>query len=475
MSRRRHTQLYASCAGTLVLFAVSAYVAQQWSLLIVALPWLLWFETRTLGFRRVAARETFRNGAPARVLGGIAGEPHDLPTPPEVLEVCETFRRAGHLVVVVGGRVRDHIAGSPPAEDWDLGTSATYREIRRLRRDAITDDSSHTDLTVALLRTKTIAMEMTPFRNQHDFERGVGVDRDVPASTLGADLRGRDFTINAMAYDPIERQLYDPSGGREDLKRHLLRSLPDPESRFRFDPVRILRGVRIAGSLGLTIEEQTYNSMLTVARSEVEFPTLRSVREVNRALVSPRASWCLEELARLEVLPRIVPPLTPLVVSAPSPYTNGLRSWEVCMRALEDLEPKSFARSWAIVIGSCALEARGQGQRDPFRSIKELRRAAAQVQGEFESSWNIDTVAAEAVSPDQGRLWSEWGEELELPHWIPRVVADALAWSATPDRYVIWSDLSEELGDELADLCAELAEVWRRTGAFPAVDEEIPR
>ena len=177
--------------------------------------------------------------------------------PRHVRAVLETLEAAGHEAWCVGGCVRDALAGSAP-EDWDVASSARPEETLALFGDRGSPTGlRHGTVTV---RTPEGPVEVTTYRID-----GAYYDHRRPASvtftrSIGQDLARRDFTVNAMAQN-LRGELRDPFGGREDLRRGILRCVGDPDRRFHEDALRILRGLRFAAVLGLEPEPETAGAM----------------------------------------------------------------------------------------------------------------------------------------------------------------------------------------------------------------------
>jgi tRNA nucleotidyltransferase/poly(A) polymerase len=225
---------------------------------------------------------------------GLPGEPFDLDVPAAVVDLCAEFRSEGHMLVLVGGSVRDLLMGRTPSSDWDMATSATVYQVSRICRGAVFEDSRYTEFTLAFATHEGLKLEITPFRDRHDYQwtRGPNLDPQQPPGTLAQDLLGRDFTINAIAHDPLDEVLFDPLDGHGDLRRRVLCALPDAEARFRFDPVRILRGIRISVKLGFEIAPETQAAMgagLDGARHDAR----RTLMELVRLLCGPTPSRSL--------------------------------------------------------------------------------------------------------------------------------------------------------------------------------------
>lgn len=173
--------------------------------------------------------------------------------PKGVENVLRTLRAAGHEAYLVGGCVRETLRGRTPA-DYDLTTSARPDRVMALfGAHAHPTGLAHGTVTVSCDGT---AVEVTTFRCDGIYSDGRHPDAVRFTSSLTDDLARRDFTVNAIAMD--ERgQLVDPFGGREDLKRGLLRCVGEPARRFDEDALRILRLLRFASVLGFSVEEET--------------------------------------------------------------------------------------------------------------------------------------------------------------------------------------------------------------------------
>lgn len=172
--------------------------------------------------------------------------------PTHVEYIIERLIEQGHEAYIVGGCVRDAILGKTP-EDWDITTSAKPLEVKELFRRTIDTGIQHGTVTIMLDEQ---GYEVTTYRIDGEYE-----DNRHPKSVeftpnLIEDLKRRDFTINAMAYNP-KVGLIDRFNGLEDLKMGVIRCVGDASSRFEEDALRILRGVRFSAQLGFAIEVKT--------------------------------------------------------------------------------------------------------------------------------------------------------------------------------------------------------------------------
>ena len=182
---------------------------------------------------------------------------------PEYVRGClERLEDAGFRAWAVGGCVRDACLGIMP-HDFDLCTDALPERIQAVfpDRELVLAGVKHGTVGVV---TPGGVVEITTLRTEGDYRDGRHPQWVKFVPELREDLLRRDFTINAMAWNPREG-LQDPFGGREDLETGILRAVGDPEQRFREDALRILRGVRFAVRFNLTVEENTLAAMETLA------------------------------------------------------------------------------------------------------------------------------------------------------------------------------------------------------------------
>ena len=184
--------------------------------------------------------------------------------PQPVLALMDRLESAGHQVWVVGGCVRDSLLGLTP-HDWDMCTDARPEETQAVFRAYPLVLAGVKHGTVAVV-TEAGPVEITTFRTEGGYDDArhpgwVRFERDI-----GADLSRRDFTVNAMAYNP-RAGLCDPWGGQHDLQNRILRAVGEAEKRFTEDGLRILRGVRFAARFRLQPEKKTLDAMIHLAHT----------------------------------------------------------------------------------------------------------------------------------------------------------------------------------------------------------------
>lgn len=227
---------------------------------------------------------------------------------PKYVQACLLrLEDAGFACYAVGGCVRDACLGLIP-HDYDLCTSATPQQMKDLFSDYSLVCAGEKHGTVGII-TENGVVEITTFRTEGDYEDNRHPSWVEFVTDIDADLARRDFTVNAMAYSPI-RGFADPFGGQADLKNHVLRAVGDPETRFREDSLRILRGVRFAVRYGLTLDAETEKAMAAFAPLMDNLARERVFDELCKLLPLVNA----EDLLRFApVLTQVIPELSPMV------------------------------------------------------------------------------------------------------------------------------------------------------------------
>ncbi len=177
--------------------------------------------------------------------------PSDIPR--DVMDLCRELHRHGYEAWVVGGCMRD-LLREKPASDWDLATSALPADVTRVFKRVIPTGIDHGTVTV---RQHGTSYEVTTLRGEGAYSDGRRPDQVEFVTDIVADLSRRDFTINAIAYDPIADKLSDPFDGVRDLERRVIRAVGDATRRFSEDGLRVLRAARFAATLEFSIDPET--------------------------------------------------------------------------------------------------------------------------------------------------------------------------------------------------------------------------
>ena len=196
------------------------------------------------------------------LVSGLFHAPYRMVLPEDVGNCMDALEKNGYTVYAVGGCVRDSMLGITP-NDYDLCTSATPEQICRVFHNhrLVRTGEKHGTIGVVLGHT---VYEITTYRTEGGYADNRHPDQVTFVSRVEEDLARRDFTVNAMAFHPKTGYL-DPFGGKKDLFSGVLRAVGDPETRFREDALRILRGVRFACRFRLTPEKKTMGAMEQLA------------------------------------------------------------------------------------------------------------------------------------------------------------------------------------------------------------------
>ncbi|MGN1148571.1 MAG: CCA tRNA nucleotidyltransferase [Lachnospiraceae bacterium] len=206
--------------------------------------------------------------------------------PEKVKLIIRTIQAAGFEAYAVGGCIRDSVLGREP-NDWDITTSARPEEVKALFRRTVDTGIKHGTVTVMLDKE---GFEVTTYRIDGEYEDGRH-PKDVQfTASLTEDLKRRDFTINAMAYNDKDG-LVDVFDGIGDLQRGIIRCVGDPRERFTEDALRMLRAIRFSAQLGYTIEEGTKAAIKELSPTLNRISAERIQVELIKLLLSPHPDY----------------------------------------------------------------------------------------------------------------------------------------------------------------------------------------
>jgi len=275
-----------------------------------------------------------------------------------ILRLAQDFHAQQKQLYMVGGTVRDVLLHRGQSADADLATDAHPDEIKRLvaptRPNAIVLVGER--FGTVRLHYESNIVEITTFRTER-----YNPESRKPEVCFGTDLledlRRRDFTINAMARDPLNGHIIDPFGGRQDLEAHILRAVSDePDKRFDEDPLRLLRAVRFAAQLAFTIEPETRRSIRRQASKLQKISRERIRDEMNKLLVSDHPARGLDLLVELDLMPSIVPEVMELRGVSQQPIPRAPASKDVyahVLRVVERSSPRLVTR-WSALLHDIA-------------------------------------------------------------------------------------------------------------------------
>ena len=209
-----------------------------------------------------------------------------LAVPRVVTEFARAFTQHGRLCYLVGGAIRDLLLGHRSV-DFDIATDALPEQVHRMFPRVIPTGIKHGTVTVLF---QDVRFEVTTFRIDREYLDGRRPGSVEFTPSIEEDLKRRDFTINAIAFDLIGRTLLDPHDGRGDLHRRIIRAIGDPLARFREDGLRPLRACRFAAQLGFTVEPATLAAIPQTLETVRKVSAERIRDELIRLLEAPEPS-----------------------------------------------------------------------------------------------------------------------------------------------------------------------------------------
>ena len=277
---------------------------------------------------------------------------------PDAAKVVQRLRDNDHLAYLVGGCVRDLLLGLRP-KDFDVVTSATPNEIKRLFRNCRIIGRrfrlAHIYYGPKIIETATFRANP---RELEDDDAGGGdaesgdllIRRDNVFGTPEEDARRRDFTVNGLFYDTKAGQVIDHVNGMADLEARIVRTIGDPDIRFREDPIRILRALKFAARCGLTIEPETYRRMMEHRPEIAKSAQARVSEEFYRLLRAGAAKRSMELLVETDLLEVFAPELARALRPGPEAQAAPEGSPEDSREGVDaDEAARRRARLWAYL------------------------------------------------------------------------------------------------------------------------------
>lgn len=258
--------------------------------------------------------------------------------PPKAEYIIKTITDAGFEAYVVGGCVRDSILGREP-EDWDITTSAKPQQVKALFPRTIDTGIQHGTVTVMLDKE---GFEITTYRIDGKYEDSRHPKEVTFTPNLTEDLRRRDFTINAMAYNN-EAGLVDVFGGLEDIDNKVIRCVGNARERFGEDALRIMRAIRFSAQLGYTIEEETCEAIRELAPTLEAISAERIRVELEKLLVSPNPDYL--RYAYEMGITKVILPEFDACMETPQKHPHHMYGvGEHILRSLDKVEPDRILR-----------------------------------------------------------------------------------------------------------------------------------
>ena len=407
------------------------------------------------------------------------------------LDVVETLQDAGFEAYIVGGAVRDLLCGVKP-KDFDVATDATPEQVKRLFRRAFIIGRRFRIVHVIYGRGRANeVIEVSTFRayldsadakqvsgnektskqqlanSSHAVDASGRVLRDNVWGPMEEDAARRDFSINAMYYDPTTQVVVDYHNGIRDAKKRIMRMIGEPAARYREDPVRVIRAVRFMAKLshlGFTMERATREPLVASARLLADVPQSRLFDEMLKLLQTGHALATIEALQSLNLETGIYPLLDLAVARATDPFVNQALS--DTDRRVNEGKPVAPSFLLACVLWSDVRSgwakwlARQKGPR--ASSFPALQEAVDEV---FESRIG-DVSGRGKLGADMREIWTM------QPRFEKRTPASALSLVGQP-RFRAGFDFLR-LRANVGEIDAELATWWETFSlADEAAREEI--
>jgi tRNA nucleotidyltransferase (CCA-adding enzyme) len=273
-----------------------------------------------------------------------------LSVPTEVLEVHSKLRKAGYEAYLVGGCVRDLLIDREP-KDWDITTNAKPEEIQPLFEETFYENAYGTvGIVTQSSDPRLKVIEVTPYRTEGEYTNARHPDKVSWSESLSDDLKRRDFTINAIAYDPETDTLVDEHGGEKDLERRLVVTVGEPSDRFAEDALRMLRAVRLAAELDFALDGKAASGIAENAEKLGQISRERVRDELTRILESDRPMQAIFVAQKLGILKYIIPELEEGIGCAQN-QAHSFDVFEHLLRALQHAADKK----WPLDVRLAAL------------------------------------------------------------------------------------------------------------------------
>ncbi|MEW6355884.1 MAG: CCA tRNA nucleotidyltransferase [Planctomycetota bacterium] len=261
-------------------------------------------------------------------------------------EIVRKLQRRGYQAYFVGGGVRDMIRGEPPT-DIDVATDATPDDVKSLFKPSKLVGAH---FGVVIVVEDGVQIEVATFRADGDYVDGRRPET-VTFTDAEGDVRRRDFTINALLYDPVADKLIDLVGGRADIEARLVRAIGDPRDRFAEDHLRLLRAVRFAARLGFDIEPETAAAIRDLAEKIKIVSAERIAEEMKKILVSDGRERGIRLMEELGLLRHILPEVSDMVGVAQPPNLHPEGDlFQHVLLMLSHLKDPSPELAWGVLL-----------------------------------------------------------------------------------------------------------------------------
>lgn len=262
--------------------------------------------------------------------------------PTDIRAVVAALSKAGYEAYLVGGCTRDLIRGATP-KDWDVTTNATPEQIQAVFPDSFYENDFGTVGVKTNAEDHSLAVvEVTPYRIESTYSNARHPDEVQFSDSVEDDLRRRDFTMNAIAYDPLTNTTIDPYNGTEAIRLKRISAVGDPNKRFGEDALRMMRAIRLAAELDFTIDSGTAAAIAENAHLLKKISVERVRDEFMRIVASPAPLQALFIAQRLGLVTHFLPELEE-GIGCMQNQAHSFDVFEHLMRSLQHAADKKYS------------------------------------------------------------------------------------------------------------------------------------
>lgn len=355
--------------------------------------------------------------------------------PGYVKEALDLLDHAGFVAYVVGGSVRDFLL-QKKTKDFDIATSAHPEEIEALFPKHILVGKAFGVIKVPVADSSA-QLEIATFREDADYQDHRR-PKKVTFSGAEEDAHRRDFTMNALYYDPKSQRIFDPTGGIQDLESGVVRAIGDPRERFKEDALRLLRAVRFTTRFSFELDSVTALAVKERAKLLAKVSAERIRDELTAMWTGSHASDALEMLSQLGLLEQVSPEIEELRRAKPQLWSHTLK----LMAALEKQKPsRSAVLAWGAVLSDLPEKIRDITERLKMSrsEIQEIELLVSNAQ-KFREVFKMREATLQRFIREPG--FEQW---LELHHADSRATDGNLAYFEFAQSR--WNEAQKEPGN----------------------------
>lgn len=332
--------------------------------------------------------------------------------------VINALADAGFSAYIVGGCVRDYFLGNQTS-DTDITTSAKPCEVEKILADknikVVETGLKHGTVTAVIDKTP---FEITTFRTDGEYKDSRHPQSVEFVEDVEQDLKRRDFTVNAMAYND-ERGLVDLFGGREDIENRIIRTVGEPDARFKEDALRIMRALRFSSVLGFDIEEKTKKSIFDNMYLLENISAERIFSELSKLLCGKNVLNVLDEFR--QVIGVIIPQLIPSFNCAQNTPWHTYTVYEHIIHSVDFAPRDPVIRLTMLLhdIGKPSVKLTDENGRDHFKTHADAgEKIAAEVLSKLKVSNNIYNKVTTLIKYHQS---VENVNDVKIKHWFNKI------------------------------------------------------